>query len=311
VILGRYIVSPLMPIVLVELPAADAADVNAPALIAACSSGLRRGTCALEEAEQGERAAAVAIVVWLDPEHLRARIDVGRRAEQRAGWQVRELTFHEQDAPLERWRSVGLAIAGVVGEATLLEPAKPAPAASASAPPVLPARARSHAFRVALGPALETGLRASKPSVGGWLDLGWRAFGASPLELTATAANAWSVRETAGVASHFSTLGLGATGQLDLSKTFALRAGLFAALEAVGASATDASSGAHNSGSRWLFAGLARVQASWPESSPVAGMLGLEIARLSGATELQVHDGAVALSDAFRGGLQAGVSWKF
>jgi hypothetical protein len=66
-----------MPIVLVELPAADAAHINAPALIAACSSGLRRGTCAIEETPNGERATAVAIVVWLD--HLRARIDVGRR----------------------------------------------------------------------------------------------------------------------------------------------------------------------------------------------------------------------------------------
>jgi hypothetical protein len=301
-----------MPIVLVELPAADAADVNAPALIAACSSGLRRGTCALEEAETGERAAAVAIVVWLDPEHLRARIDVGRRAEQRAGWQVRELTFHEQDAALERWRSVGLAIAGVVGEATLLEPAQPTPAVTATTPPPPPARARPHAFRVALGPALETGLSASKPSLGGWLDVGWRAFGASlPLELSATASNAWSVREASGVASHFSTLGLGATGHFDVSKTFALRAGLFAALEALAASATDASSGAHATGSRWLFAGLARVQASWPETNPVSGVLGLEIARLSGGTELQVHDGPVALSGAWRGGVQAGLSWKF
>jgi len=162
-----------MPIVLVELPAADAADVNAPALVAACSSGLRRGSCVVEEPPNGERATAVAIVVWLDPEHLRARIDVGRRAEERAGWQVRELSFHEQDAPLERWRSVGLAIAGVVGEATLLEPAqrgapksaRPKPSAqSKPAPSVSP---QSRDFRIALGPALETGL-ADRPSVGAW-----------------------------------------------------------------------------------------------------------------------------------------------
>src|SRR4051812_20040953 len=165
-----------MPIVLVELPAADAADVNAPALIAACSSGLRRGTCAAEEEPEGEQATAVAIVSWLDAEHLHARIDVGRRAEQRGGWQVRELTFHEPDALLERWRSVGLAIAGVVGEATLLEPPTPSAAVTPVTSPK-PAKPRTralehqHRLRVALGPALESGVSAAEPALGAWLDL--------------------------------------------------------------------------------------------------------------------------------------------
>ncbi len=305
-----------MPIVLVELPAADAADVNAPALVAACSSGLRRGSCVVEEPPNGERATAVAIVVWLDPEHLRARIDVGRRAEERAGWQVRELSFHEQDAPLERWRSVGLAIAGVVGEATLLEPARraapesarPKPSTQSKPPPrVSP---HSHDFRIALGPALETGL-ADRPSVGAWLDVARRCCGSVPLELTLTASNAWSVRETTGVATRFTTLGAGLGVTLHVGEALAVRAAAFVALGAVDASTSDPATGADESKARWLPGGLGRVQAIWPASGALSGVLGLEITQLSGATELKVFGTPVARSAALRGGAQAGLEWKF
>jgi len=213
-----------MPIVLVELPAAAAADSNAPALIAACSAGLRRGTCVTEEPASGERAAAVAIVAWLDSDHLRARIDVGRRAEQRAGWQVRELTFREQDAPLERWRSVGLAIAGVVGEATLLEPAKPVTVKSTKRE--LPAsRARPPApssWRVALGPVFEHSLSTEPPSAGAWFDISRRLSSSLPLELSALASRSWSLAVTSGVNTSFSTLGLGFRGSAAVGE-FSLR----------------------------------------------------------------------------------------
>jgi hypothetical protein len=303
-----------MPIVLVELPAADAADINAPALIAACSSGLRRGTCAVEEAPNGERATAVAIVVWLDPEHLRARIDVGRRAEQRAGWQVRELSFHEQDALPERWRSVGLAIAGVVGEATLLEPAKPAPARATEPKPIAPrARATERDWRVDLGPTLENGVSGGAPSAGAWLDLAWQCCGSVPLELTLSAANAWSVRDTAGVATRFSTLGAGVGVTLHVSEALAVRGSALAALEVVDAGATDPVSGAHASGSRSLFAGVGRVQASWPASSALSGVLGLEITQLSGATGVHLFEQSpsVVTVPSLRFGVQAGLEWKF
>ncbi len=305
-----------MPIVLVELPAADAADVNASALVAACSSGLRRGSCVVEEPPSGERATAVAIVVWLDPDHLRARIDVGRRAEERAGWQVRELSFHEQDAPLERWRSVGLAIAGIVGEATLFEPARaalpeparPKPGAQTTASPSAPREPR--VVRIALGPALETGL-AERPSVGAWLDVARRCCGSVPLELAVTASNAWSARETAAIATRFSTLGAGLGVTLHVGDALAVRAAAFVALGAVDASATDPATGAHASKARWLPGGLGRVQAIWPATGALSGVLGLEITQLSSATELKLFGQRVATSAALRAGVQAGLEWKF
>jgi hypothetical protein len=301
-----------MPIVLVELPATDAADVNAPALVSACSAGLRRGTCVVAEPETGERAAAVAIVAWLDPEHLRARIDVGRRADERAGWLVRELTFHEQDSPLERWRSVGLAIAGVVGEATLLEPPAPTTApAPAPKPPVSHAPVSRGKWRAALGPSLESGVSVGRPSAGVWLEAGRRCCGTVPLEITLTAANSWSVRETEHVATRFSSFGAGASADLQLSELLAVRGSLFALLEAVDASAADPATGAHASGARWLFGGLARGQLVWPASRPLSAVLGLEIIELSGATELRLFGRTAAISPAQRGGIQAGLNWEF
>jgi len=246
---------------------------------------------------------------------LHARIDVGRRAEQRGGWQVRELTFHEQDALLERFRSVGLAIAGVVGEATLFEPAPP----TASSPPSKTERARPQpvsaaervrAFRAALGPALESGLSVEQPALGAWLDLGWRAFPAVPLELTVTGAHTLSLSESAGLASRFSSLGVGLSATLQVAPELGLRGSLFAGLGALDVSAIDRATGARASEARWLFGGFGRVQAVWPWSHRVSGVLGLEIIRLSEATELQVHDQARARSPAFRGGIQAGLEWR-
>ncbi|HEX3772917.1 MAG TPA: hypothetical protein VHV51_00565 [Polyangiaceae bacterium] len=304
-----------MPIVLIELPAADAADVNAPALVAACSSGLRRGSCATEEQPTGERASAVAIVEWLDAAHLHARIDVGRRAEQRASWQTRELSFHEQDEIGERWRSVGLAIAGVVGEATLLEPPKPPPPAPTPAVPkarvrvATPSIARS--FRVALGPALESGVSASKPALGGFFDFGWRPSRALPLELDATAAQAWSLTRSSSIDTRFATFGVGIGGMFRPAPSFELRASVFAALDSVTASATNPNTNARASGSRWLPAGLLRLQANWPARSVLSGVLGLEITRLSGATALKTFGQTQTESPATRGAAQLGVELEF
>ncbi|HEY4156591.1 MAG TPA: hypothetical protein VGM29_00785 [Polyangiaceae bacterium] len=304
-----------MPIVLVELPAADAADDNAPALIAACSSGLRRGKCATEEAPNGERASAVAIVEWLDAAHLHARIDVGRRAEQRASWQMRELSFHEQDEMSERWRSVGLAIAGVVGEATLLEPPKPPPPPAPPMPPKARLRVAapsiSRSFRVALGPALETGVSARKPALGGCFDVGFRPSRDLPLELDATAAQAWSVARSSTIDTRFATLGVGLGGIFRPLPSFELRAAVFAALDSVTASATNPNTNEAASGSRWLPAGLVRLQANWPAQSPVSGVLGLEIIQLSGGTALKTFDQTQAESPATRGAAQLGVELEF
>ncbi len=300
-----------MPIVLVELPDNDAAGANVPALISACSGGLRQGSCAVDEPPD-ERASAVAIVVWLDSEHLHARIEVGRRADERAGWQMRELTFRPQDALAERFRSVGLAIAGVVGEATLLEPKRAEPAAPARTlalpkPRVAP---RAHPFRVALGPALQTGVGAAKPALGAFVDVAVRPTALIPIELALSGREAVSVANSSGISTHFTTLGVGGAALVYPSPELALRGGAFVGLAGVSASASDPKTGAEQAGSRWLFAGSLRAQAAWPARGAVSGVLGLEITRLSGATTLRNAD-RTELSPATFGGLELGVEAHF
>ena len=311
---ARGIVPTRMPIVLVELPVADASNANVPALIAACTSGLHSGKCVTEEAPDDARATAVAIVVWLDSGHLHARIDLGRRDEQRAGWQIRELTFHEQDAQPERWRSVGLAIAGIVGEAT--RPAPTLPSASPSAPrrpSTLQDRPRyvQRPWRIALGPTLESGLRGHALSAGAWLDLGRNCCAGLPFEVTLHAGNAWSLRSSAGVATRFSTLGLGVSGTLHPSSTWAVRTSLLGVAEAIVASSTDPATGAHASGTRWVYGWFARLQGIWHASTPLSGVLGLEMNGVSGATEVRSFERSVGVSPALRGGIQLGLEWEF
>ena len=300
-----------MPIVLVELPVADASNANAPALIAACSAGLHSGQCLTEEGSN-ERATAVAIVVWLDADRLHARIELGRRDAQRAGWQARDLTFHEQDAQGERWRSVGLAIAGMVGEAMAPQSANVGPIVSASRKPPPKRTALLHdSFRVALGPTIESGLRGGAPSAGAWLDLGGSCCGGLPLEITVHAANTWSLQESQGVAMRFFNVGLGVSGSLRPASALVLRASLLAALEAVTASATNPANGARASGARWVYGWLGRVQAVWPANRPLSGVIGLELMGLSGATQVKTFERDVGVSPSVREGIQLGLEWKF
>lgn len=297
-----------MPIVLVELPDNDAAGADVPALISACSEGLRQGSCAKEEPKD-EPAAAVAIVVWLDGEHLHARIEVGRRADERAGWQTRELSFRAQDALSERFRSVGLAIAGVVGEATLLEPKRVEPRPE---PPPTPHPATTpHAshVRVALGPTLETGLAVGKPAAGAFVDIAVRPAPQIPFELALSGTEGVSMAESSGISTHFTRLHIGAAVLVRPAPDWELRGGAFLTLGAVSASATDAAS-KHAAGTRWLAGGSLRAQVAWPMKRTLAGVLGLEITRLSGATTLQNGDRA-ELSPATFADLELGVEWRF
>jgi hypothetical protein len=103
--------------VVIEMPAQDAALPYARVLVNACTEGLRdRGPCALEDSTS-QSAYAVVIVSWDSPAHTAAKIEVGVRKGQRADWLARHVTFNATDAEGERWRSVGLIVATLVGEA--------------------------------------------------------------------------------------------------------------------------------------------------------------------------------------------------
>lgn len=127
---------PLPPVV-IELSAADAQSVHAPTLVQACSSAVTEGGCQLGPETGATRA--VVIVSW-DPEHRRAHLQIGAVRGGKDQWATRELYFRESDPLPERWKSVGLIIGTLVGEAEReQEAARKAEASASTPPPIAPA----------------------------------------------------------------------------------------------------------------------------------------------------------------------------
>ena len=126
--------------IVIEMTASDAALPYAQVLVSACSSSVHdRGPCALGDVT-GESARVVVIVSWEGTGHFAAKIEVGVRQGTRADWRTRRVSFDATDQEIERWRSVGLIIATLVGEAGSERNAEPQPSASSNprrpSPPV-------------------------------------------------------------------------------------------------------------------------------------------------------------------------------
>ncbi|MEO8181682.1 MAG: hypothetical protein ABI895_22845 [Deltaproteobacteria bacterium] len=81
----------------------------------ACNAAIVKGTCELDTTA-AEAPRAVAIVRLLGSEGRSVRIEVGLREADRDSWSVRALEFAAQDPARERWRTVGLVLATLVGE---------------------------------------------------------------------------------------------------------------------------------------------------------------------------------------------------
>lgn len=101
--------------VLVDLgPDVGARDVQV--VIDACNDAISRGACLPAGGAGSEPARAVATARALDDGVRVVHIEVRLGADDTAAPIVRELEFARRDPLRERWRSVGLAIATLVGE---------------------------------------------------------------------------------------------------------------------------------------------------------------------------------------------------
>jgi hypothetical protein len=180
--------------IVIEIAAADAASPHAKALVDACNHGPYAAlTCSLAAETETDPPVALAVVNWDDPEHLSVTVQVGVRRQDGADWSVRQVRFVESDAERERWRTVGLVIATLVGQAsapTAVEPeaAKPAPpiaepskAKQPTSESALPARASFEPATWWLGGevGLSRGAAGSASAVGAGLRLD-RRIAASP-----------------------------------------------------------------------------------------------------------------------------------
>ncbi len=128
-------------IVVIELPAEDAANPTAAELVAACSQAYADGECVLgSSTDRGLHA----FVVWEGAERRRAFLWVEAPGPENRSAH-RRIEFAESDKPEQRWRSVGFVIGSLAAD---LEPAggeapvageKPARAEPARTPAPRPA----------------------------------------------------------------------------------------------------------------------------------------------------------------------------
>ena len=134
---------------------------------------------------ESEQPDAVALVLWQDPSYLQVTVRVGRGNGQ---WVVRSLTFSDRDSISERWITIGLTVATLVGEGQSKRTETPAVAAVAppreSAPPKAPDERTLTGFDLAGGALAGPGWDEGSPQFGGWLALGF-GFASVPAALRA------------------------------------------------------------------------------------------------------------------------------
>lgn len=103
----------LAPVIVDLGPDVGAREVQV--VIAACNDAISQGECLPETSVSSEAPRAVAVARANDSSVRVVRIEV-RLASESGPSIVRELVFSRRDPLRERWRSVGLAIATLVGE---------------------------------------------------------------------------------------------------------------------------------------------------------------------------------------------------
>jgi hypothetical protein len=182
----------VVPLVLVEISPPDQPAALSQVLVDACSSTVREGKCSLASDTDAPAASALAIVRWTDQDELEVLVQVGVREGKATSWRARTLHFVDTDLRVERWRSIGLTIATLVGETAKAHQdstprekrprpdvaAAPAPPKAASPPKPhsesRPPTAELHQIWVNLGAYAGPGLGEGDLRVGGRIEAGWR-----------------------------------------------------------------------------------------------------------------------------------------
>lgn len=215
----------MSPVVSLDVLPADVPAEYAPAMVAACSDALTSGRCAIAQTLlESTQPEAVALVLWQGDEFLQVTVRVGRGGGQ---WVARALSFSEKDSLAERWTTVGLTVATLVGETRGLgvamqsAPASAMPPIAASAdgkqadiapvraarPSPLPPERVQGRFGAVTGPGWDLG----DWRMGAWLSLGLRIAG-TPLVLNALGSYSLSHGPTiqrAELSTRWATVGVG------------------------------------------------------------------------------------------------------
>jgi hypothetical protein len=301
------------PVVIVELAAEAAASPNAGALIDACTVALRHGACTLPPEQANRTADAVAVVTFRssDPTEVSVEVRSGRGNASTS----RDIVFRREDSESEKWRSIGFTIASLAGALGVQEAPHPPPPESKPAPPPAPeekpaprpvAPARLPPFRIGarfeLGPGLDNGPVRFGGALQAGYDLPGRVLGVWGLAGHAVRSSA-----VGNVDMTWSRFGIGLSAAAPLPLGVEGRAALGIVLERIAASETDPVTRAEESRSRWLSGAELDASVRFPAATPVGGVLGGYLVRLSGGTAVTSHGVELASSPATEGGFFAGI----
>jgi hypothetical protein len=290
----------LLPVLVADVVAIDAepADPQLETIaIESCSGALGSGSCRADDARH-EPADWFARVIWSEPEHLRARIEIRRATRDAEPSSVRTVEFSTADEPAQRERAVGLIIAAFVMEhartagieaGTEAPPpaAEPAPAPAPEIETGRDAAAPLPVWSVDLALLAAPGLDRGSPRAGAMLRGLFRPFD-PPLSvgLGIRAARRWDDGDP-------SILWLGATAGLALrvqtpARPLAVEARAELQLQGMQAEAEDPVSGAHASKGISRRGGQLGLEAHVALGSSVSLFAGGEISALFPAIYLDV-----------------------
>jgi hypothetical protein len=308
------------PVLIVELPTVNTTRSEVAALVQACTEGLGNGRCELSS--NAEQADGIAVVSLSGADTLTALIEVGRPRAESHAWLSQEISFQPQDARVERFRTIGFAIATLYRErqgnaaegasAGAEEPARSKPTSQkAERSPNEGALARADA-----GQAFSKRSRNDAPSsrLRDWLSAGplaaydvqlssplrWGgqlALGVAPLELPGfvildgsyAAGKIAATQASPEVSLSWLTLGVGAGTALSLQHNLQLRLSAQGVLVQLEASGSDPERGQQES-HRWLPGGQIGAELVAWSSRRWGVTLGSHAQYLTGATAISVRD---------------------
>jgi hypothetical protein len=305
-------------VVVVLLAAGDASDVAARTMVSTAESALEPGSVLLvrETVEKPEEEAAlsfrntlhadaIALVTWKDSDHIIAQIRLAVRGRSR--WWARELVFRPADAPAERGRAIGFALATMIPEVPPLE----TPAAQEA-----PAPRPEKAGPIAQGPrgelgalgVMSAGIGATAAGLGLAIDGRWRCAGSVWL----LAAGSWRIGRAseADASSRVIKIDAGVGWHAVRAGPVELGPRLDAGLVHHHLSRPIVSGGDSTDG-RWLPVATLALEARWilTPALVLSGGIGVETA--FGATRILLDDRQVATIPPVRTIGEVGVGLRF
>jgi hypothetical protein len=293
--------------VLIELP--NSPPSGAAAVVEACSAGTDGRECLLVSSVGRADSDVVATVTWRDAERRVAVIRLGLGLGEARVWQTRDIEFKATDDPNERWRSVGLVIAGIAADyAHVIARTEPARPAKTEKEPDTRADQRRKTelwidASLVAGPSLNEG--SWKGGASGRASLTLAPW---PLAVTASVAYERQLTGTHDFTLQLPTASLGALVFMEVGPGVVV--GRFEVVERLLVlSASDRATGTSETRHRWQTGGRGGLEAGLPIGAGFWLTGGADVTIVGSSTEIQVLNGSVGRLPGVATSVLLGARW--